>query len=51
MKKGGVGGANTITGLYFEGEIDFLTLIKLQRNYSVKDNTIFYEGNGICIYR
>jgi len=26
MKKGGIGGANTKTGLYFEGKVDFLTL-------------------------
>jgi len=43
MKKGGVGGANTKTGFYFEGKVDFLTFIKSQRNYSVKGNTIFYN--------
>ena len=31
MKKGGIGGANTKTGLYFEGKVDFLTFIKTQQ--------------------
>lgn len=44
MKRGGIGGANTKTGLYFEGKVDFLTFIKRQKNYSVKGNTIFYNG-------
>ena len=43
MKEGGGGGANTKTGLYFEGEVDFLTFIKRQKNYNVKGNEIFYE--------
>ncbi len=47
MKKGGIGGANTKTGLYFEGKVDFLTFIKKQKNYSVKGNQIFYNGKEI----
>ncbi len=47
MKKGGVGGAKTKTGLYFEGEIDFLTFIKDQKDYSVKENIIFYKGEKV----
>jgi len=49
MKKGGLGGANTKTGLYFEGKVDFLTFIKSQKNYSVKDNTIFYNNKKVAI--
>jgi len=49
MKKGGAGGANTKTGLYFEGKVDFLTFIKQQRNYSVKGNTIFYNGEKVAV--
>ena len=47
MKKGGLGGANTKTGLYFEGKVDFLTFIKKQKNYSVKDNKIFDNGEQV----
>lgn len=49
MKKYGIGGANTKTGLYFEGEADFLTFIKKQKNYSVKGNTIFYNGGKVAL--
>ena len=44
MIKGGVGGANTKTGLYYEGKVDFLTFIEKQKNYSVNGNTILYKG-------
>jgi len=47
MKKGGIGGANTKTGLYFEGKVDFLTFIQKQKDYSVKENTIFYKGEEV----
>ena len=49
MKKDGIGGANTKTGLYFEGRVDFLTFIKQQKNYNVKGNTIFYNGEKVAI--
>lgn len=49
MKKGGTGGGNTKTGLVFEGEVDFLTFISQQKNYSVKGIKIFYNGKEIAI--
>ena len=49
MKKGGIGGANTKTGLYFEGRVDFLTFIKRQPNYSVKGNIIFYNKEKVAV--
>jgi len=49
MKKGGKGGANTQTGLYFEGKVDFLTFIKSQENYNVKDNKIFYNNKIVAL--
>jgi hypothetical protein len=49
MKKGGIGGANTKTGLHFEGKVDFLTFIAKQQNYSVKGNTIFYNGEKVAL--
>ncbi len=47
MKKGGIGGVNTKTGLYFESEVDFLTLIKSQENYSVRSNQILYNNKTV----
>ena len=49
MKKGGIGGANTKTGLYFEGKVDFLTFIKIQQNYGVKGNRIFYNDEEVAL--
>lgn len=48
MIKGGIGGANTKTGLVFEGKTDFLTFIKKQKNYGVKGNDIFYKGEKVA---
>jgi len=49
MKKGGVGGANTKTGLAFEGKVDFLTFIKDKPNYSVRGNVILYDGEEVAL--
>lgn len=48
MKKGGIGGANTKTGLYFEGKVDFKTFIKDQKNYSVKGNFVYYKDRQVA---
>lgn len=48
MKKGGIGGANTKTGLAFEGKVDFLTFIKRQKNYTTKGSEIFYNGKSVA---
>jgi len=47
MKKGGIGGANTQTGLAFEGKVDFLTFIEKQKNYKVSDGAIFYNDKEV----
>ena len=47
MKKGGIGGANTQTGLSYEGEVDFLTFIGKQKNYSVDENVILYNNKKV----
>ena len=49
MKKGGIGGANTKTGLYFENKIDFLTLIKKQNGYKVKGCDIFFNDKKVAM--
>ncbi len=48
MKKGGIGGAKTKTGLYFEGKVDFLTFIKQQNNYRVDENQIFHKNKKVA---
>ena len=40
MKKGGIGGANTQTGLRFEEEVDFVTLISRVPGYTVRQSAI-----------
>jgi len=47
MKKGGIGGANTKTGLVFEGDVDFLTFITKQKDYSAKGSAIFYKNKKV----
>ena len=50
MKVGGIGGANTKTGLIFEGKTDLASFLSIQKDYSVKNNgkyrDIFYK-NGL----
>lgn len=48
MIKGGKGGGRTITGLNFERRQDFLSIIKDQPGYSVKDNKIIYQGKEVA---
>ena len=49
MKKGGLGGANTKTGLLFEGKVDLLTFLSTQNNYKVSGNVIYYQGKKIAL--
>ena len=49
MIKNGKGGANTMTGLIFEGKTDLATFINTQNNYKVVSegkniDQIFYKG-------
>lgn len=48
MKKGGIGGANTQTGIKFEGQVDLLTALEKLKGYDVKGNTIFYNGDKVA---
>lgn len=48
MVKGGIGGGNTKTGLSFENEVDFITLIDKQKNYSTEDNKVFYNNELVA---
>jgi len=49
MKKGGFGGANTKTGLCFEGKVDLLTFMRSKKSYSVERNAIFYNGEKVAL--
>jgi len=49
MKENGVGGANTKTGLVFEGKTDLATFLGQQKNYSVSANDeVLYNGQIIA---
>jgi len=44
MKKGGIGGGRTITGLHFEKKVNLLTKLADVPGYTVKNNEIYYKG-------
>ena len=48
MKKGGVGGGNTVTGLKFEKQVNILTKIAQLPGYTIKDNEIYYRGKYLA---
>ena len=50
MKAGGIGGANTQTGIVFEGKVDLLTRLEKVAGYSVKGNRIFYRNDEVALY-
>ncbi len=43
MKKGGIYGGNTITGINFEGKADFITLLDGLKDYSVEKADIGFD--------
>ncbi|MDR1691519.1 MAG: hypothetical protein LBR35_01620 [Rickettsiales bacterium] len=53
MKKDGIGGANTKTGLAFEGKTDLETFFSLQKDYSLVRNSdnfleVFYKKESVA---
>lgn len=48
MIKGGLGGANTKTGLAFEGKTDLITYLSEQPGYSIMDNKVYYKGEPVA---
>lgn len=48
MKTGGIGGANTKTGLAFEGKTDILTFLSKQKDYQVKENIVYFRGQEVA---
>lgn len=48
MIKGGIGGANTLTGLRFEERVDLATVISKLPDYEVRGFEIFYKGEKVA---
>jgi len=48
MIKDGVGGANTKTGLSFEGKTDLVTFLSSQNGYKVENNEVYYKDEFIA---
>ena len=48
MVKDGMGGANTKTGLEFEGKTDLVTFLSKQNGYTVKENSIYYKDKFVA---
>lgn len=43
MIAGGTGGANTLTGLIYEGKVDLKAFLNQQKGYRVEGNNIYYR--------
>ncbi|MBQ9435785.1 MAG: hypothetical protein IJU33_06605 [Bacteroidales bacterium] len=48
MKKGGIGGGNTKTGLIYEGQVDLATFLSKQKDYSVKGFNVYYKNKIVA---
>lgn len=48
MKKGGIGGGKTITGLRFESRISLRKALERITGYSVKDDVVYYENSEVA---
>lgn len=47
MKKNGIGGSNTKTGLIFEGKTDLSTFLNSQNNYKVIEGNVYYNDEFV----
>lgn len=48
MIKGGSGGANTLTGLVFECDVDLGTFLNRQSGYKVIDHIVYYQNEEVA---
>ena len=48
MKKGGIGGAKTLTGLRFESRVDLKEVIKPIPGYDIAGDEVFFEGQKVA---
>lgn len=49
MVKGGIGGANTRTGLLFEERVDLATLLAQQPGYHVEGIHVYFHGKEVAL--
>lgn len=47
MIKGGIGGANTRTGLIYEATVDLKNFLNQQQGYSVVGTSVYYQGEEV----
>lgn len=48
MITGGTGGANTLTGLIYEGKVDLKTFLNNQHGYRVVGSTVIYPDEEVA---
>ena len=48
MKKGGVGGGKTKTGLHFESRVSLEKVISALPNYTISDDNVFFKGTKVA---
>jgi hypothetical protein len=48
MKKSGKGGANTKTGLVFEGKTDLSTFLASQKGYKIEGEKVFFQNELVA---
>lgn len=48
MRKGGIGGGNTITGLIYEGKVDLSTFLNKQKDYKVHKEKVLYKDKVVA---
>ncbi len=48
MKEKGIGGANTKTGLVFEGKTDLATFLNKQKDYRVVNGIVYFCGGQVA---
>lgn len=49
MKKGGIGGGNTKTGLLFEGRVNILDLLRSKQGYIISGDSVLYNGEEVAL--
>lgn len=48
MKRGGIGGSNTCTGLIYEGKVELSAYLDQQKDYTVIGHDVLYKGETVA---
>ena len=48
MKKGGVGGGNTVTGIHFERKVNLPNFLSKLKGYSLKGNVVLFNNKEVA---